>query len=618
MTSLPRESKYRHIFHEIANNDQCYNDIKPDVFGESQHIAANTRYWAVPIIAGGGGSFMVHDMQKTGRVERNHPLLKFHTARILELSFSRFNERVIASSSDDCTVRVCNFPEQITENIMKEDVQMNGHSKKVTGLTWHPTSNNVLASSSADKRVIIWDVEAGEEAIMIEDHNDLVYSIVWNRNGRYIASSCQDRLIRIMDPRDEDMTVLTATGHENKKNSKVFWLNNRNMIGSVGFTKDSFRELTFFDIRKMDDPFHRKRLDRQNSKFFPYFEEGNDVLFLAGKGDSGIRAYEISDQEGFCHPITEVKMTEPQKGIAVLPRRALDTAKCEIFKVLRLKSSSVERVSVMVPRRNAANVFQEDIYPDCYSGKPSMSIDEYFDGVNRDPVLMSMNIKSDKPTAGGSRFRRRGRDTAKPKEEPKPKPKPKEEPKPKEDTKSKLEKRRQARLDRKTRPIDTKPKAETNTKPSFPATTTQKTKNLQSTKNSQNTKETKGDDKLKKELKETKEKLAESEKAEKKAKDDLAKAQAKSEEDNDTIKMLKQDLEKRIDQIADLKIKLDNVSDGDDKEAKEAYEKEHRRLRKARKKIKSLEKELHHSEDIINKQAENIKNLYKKISELEG
>ncbi|MES1921411.1 Coronin-1C [Bonamia ostreae] len=282
MATLPRESKYRHIFHETATNTNCYTDINPDVFGDSQHIATNGKYWAVPIQAGGGGSFMVHNLEDTGRIQREHPLFKYHTARILELSFSKFNDNIIASSSDDCSVRVCNFPEEMTDNIMKEDVLLNGHSKKVTDLSWHNTANNVLASSSADKKVIIWDVEVGEEAIVIEDHEDLVYSIVWNDNGRYFGSSCQDRLIRILDPRDENASVLSTIGHENKKMSRVFWLNNRNMIGSVGFTKDSYRELAFFDLRKIEEAFLKKRLDRQTSKFFPYFEEGNDILFLSG------------------------------------------------------------------------------------------------------------------------------------------------------------------------------------------------------------------------------------------------------------------------------------------------------------------------------------------------
>ncbi|MES1923600.1 hypothetical protein MHBO_005201, partial [Bonamia ostreae] len=94
-----------------------------------------------------------------------------------------------------------------------------------------------------------------------------------------------------------------------------------------------------------------------------------------GKGDCGIRAFELSEQEGFCHFVTELKMMHPQKGVAVIPRRRLDTSKCEIFKALRLKSSSIEPVSIMVPRRNSVNVFQEDIYPDCISGKPAISID---------------------------------------------------------------------------------------------------------------------------------------------------------------------------------------------------------------------------------------------------
>jgi WD40 repeat protein len=136
---------------------------------------------------------MIHEINQTGRIARDHPLLKYHSARILELSFSNFDDNVIATSSDDCTVRVCKFPDEITEDILKEDVCLSGHAKKPTCLAWHPTADNVLASSGNDKTLIVWDVESGEEAINCPDHEDLVFSISWNENGKYIGSSCQDK-----------------------------------------------------------------------------------------------------------------------------------------------------------------------------------------------------------------------------------------------------------------------------------------------------------------------------------------------------------------------------------------------------------------------------------------
>lgn len=602
--ALPRESKYRHIFHDIANTDMCYNDLRPDCFGESQHIAINTRYWAVPIIAGGGGSFMVHELSKTGRIDRNHPLFKVHTARILELEFNKFQEQVISTSSDDCTIRISKIPEEIIEDVTKEEICLTGHGKKVTSLAWHPTAENVLASASADKTVIIWDAEVGEDAICISDHSDLVYSTVWNENGQFIGTSCQDRFVRIIDPRDESGNVLSTTGHENKKNSKIFWVNNRNLIGSIGFNKESFREILFFDTRKMQSPYHRTKLDRQNSKFFPHFEEGNDILFLAGKGDTGVRSFELSDQDGFCHPISELKALDPHKGVAVFPRRCLDTAKCEIFKILRLKSNNVEPFSIMVPRRNAAMVFQEDLYPDCFAGKPSMTIDEYFDGENRPPILESMNKKAS-DSAGGGRFRRgaRGRKQA---DEVKEKPAKEHE---KVVTPVKKAGGRQSLLDKR-RAKRNKP-METSVAPTPKQSTPIEEKPKESfSVASSNNEEVEADLKIKlKEVESLTKKVSDLEKQRDKLKEENTELGQK----NDTMKTQNRNLETEIkelkSQITTLEQENNEPASGDRTQLHNMKKK----YKKAVHKVKKLEKELERTEDIVNKQAATIKEMNKKL-----
>merc|ERR1712154_626673 len=48
-------------------------------------------------------------------------------------------------------------------------------------------------------------------------------------------------------------------------------------------------------------------------------------------------------------------------------------------------------ISFVVPRKSGGDVFQEDIYPDCYAGKPALSADEWLDGNNKDPIYTSMD-----------------------------------------------------------------------------------------------------------------------------------------------------------------------------------------------------------------------------------
>lgn len=73
-----------------------------------------------------------------------------------------------------------------------------------------------------------------------------------------------------------------------------------------------------------------------------------------------------------------------------MAKRGLDVTKNEIFRFYKLHATGgiCEPISMIVPRKS--EVFQEDIYPDTLSGIPSMSCDEWLEGVNRDPILISM------------------------------------------------------------------------------------------------------------------------------------------------------------------------------------------------------------------------------------
>ena len=49
---------------------------------------------------------------------------------------------------------------------------MKGHSKNVTTIRWHPHASNVLASTSIDGTVRVWDVENQKSLICFEDPKD--------------------------------------------------------------------------------------------------------------------------------------------------------------------------------------------------------------------------------------------------------------------------------------------------------------------------------------------------------------------------------------------------------------------------------------------------------------
>jgi len=131
----------------------------------------------------------------------------------------------------------------------------------------------------------------------------------------------------------------------------------------------------------------------------PFFDKDTNVLFLAGKGDGNIRYYEIVDEAPYIHYLSEFKSSSPQRGMAMLPKRAVNVSDCEIVRLLKLGVKLVEPISFQVPRKS--DLFQNDIFPDTFGGEYSLTADEWLAGQDADQKTISLEngfVKKDAPS----------------------------------------------------------------------------------------------------------------------------------------------------------------------------------------------------------------------------
>ena len=70
-----------------------------------QYIRCNTKFFSVSA-RGGGGPILVMPFSATGKLPRGYPLLNGHSAAVLDTAWSPFDEHLLASGSDDATVRI--------------------------------------------------------------------------------------------------------------------------------------------------------------------------------------------------------------------------------------------------------------------------------------------------------------------------------------------------------------------------------------------------------------------------------------------------------------------------------------------------------------------------------
>lgn len=404
-----RASKFRNVHADPPPRDETFTELRPVTSGEGNFIKANNLYWAIAV-QGGGGPFIVHPLNKPTRFPASPSVVNVHKGKVLDLDFHPFHSDLIASCSEDCTIKMTKIPEGgLTETITTELASLKGHLKRVSILHFHPTAENVLASIAYDNTVKVWDVEAQSQKYSFDDHPDFIQSFEWNRNGSLIATTCKDKQNRVLDPRKPN-SAITFEGHPGAKSSRCMWMDNRNALAFCGFSKNSTRKITLYDTRKLgDSPISEVELDQSAGVLIPYYDEDASMLYVTGKGDGNIRFFEIVDEAPFIHPLSEYRTNTPHKGVGFASKLAVNYMGCEIAFCLRLLRDSIEPVHFLVPRKSGADLFQSDLYPETFTGEPSMKAADYFAGKDKDPrmgdFVETVNAKNKAPSGGGTQFK---------------------------------------------------------------------------------------------------------------------------------------------------------------------------------------------------------------------
>lgn len=135
-----------------------------------------------------------------------------HSRPVSDIKWNPFNDNIIASGSEDCTVKLWYIPDgglqpgnfDLTEYL----IELQGHRysvgywssgeqagvaadslilcalyfrRRVTILEWHPTAENILLSAGYDHRIIVWNISRGLPVNVIDCHADAIYSMSFNR-----------------------------------------------------------------------------------------------------------------------------------------------------------------------------------------------------------------------------------------------------------------------------------------------------------------------------------------------------------------------------------------------------------------------------------------------------
>jgi len=394
-----RQSKFRHVFGQQKKKEECLDGIRISRNAwDSNFCSVNPVFIAIVLEAQGGGSFMVLPHSQVGKIGLDYPKVGGHTSAVLDIQFCPYNDYVIASASEDCTIKVWQLPEggipydpknpKNNKDLNEPLVTLTGHQRRVGFVEWHPTAENVLFSAGFDYLVIVWNVATGKALREISCHTDTIYSLSFNWDGSMLATTCKDRMIRIIDPRS-GAVVQQGQGHEGTKSSRVVWCGELNKLFTTGFSKVSERQYGVWDPADLSTPLKVEMVDTGSGVLFPYYDNDTQMVYVAGKGDGNIRYYELDNASPYAYFLNEYKTATPQRGLGWLPKRGLSVGECEVARTYKLTpKGSVEIVSFIVPRKST--LFQEDIFPPTREDKALLTADRWIGGENVAPTKFSL------------------------------------------------------------------------------------------------------------------------------------------------------------------------------------------------------------------------------------
>lgn len=392
-TVFGRVSKFRLLKGTPAHKSQHIENIRNisrQIPGECDGFQANPERVAVPL-SGPGGKIAIFELSKRGKLPDGVIPALVHGSNIVDFYWDPFDNSRLAVACDDGMIKLWRIADSgLSEPINTAEEEFSAHLDKIYFIKFHPLAQNVLASGSYDMTVRIWNLSNTSENIVLEGHTEHIFSFAWSPCGVYCATVSKDGKIRIYNPRKGTSPIHTGKGPVGSRGARVVWALEGSFIVVTGFDKVSERQIMVYKANDLSAPLNTVGLDVSPAILMPFYDEDSSTLFLTGKGDSTIYAYEVTEEAPYICPLSHHRCSTLHQGLSFLPKNECDVSNVEFAKALRLTNNTIEPLSFTVPRIKM-ELFQDDLFPPTtVTWKPTLGSSEWFAGRNTEPLRVSL------------------------------------------------------------------------------------------------------------------------------------------------------------------------------------------------------------------------------------
>lgn len=392
-TVFGRVSKFRHLkgtpLHKSTHIENIRN-VSRQISGECDGFHANPERVAVPL-SGPGGKIAVFEISRTGKLPDGVIPTLVQGTNVMDFAWDPFDSSRLAVACDDGTIRLWLVPEGgLPEPTNTPDQILAGHSEKIYFIKFHPLAKDILASGSYDMTIRIWDLATQCEKIVLLGHTDQMFCFAWSPCGAYCATACKDGKLRVYEPRVNVQPIREGKGPVGSRGARIVWALDGQFLVVTGFDKVSERQIQIFKADSLNSPLNTVGLDVSPAILIPFYDEDSSTLFVTGKGDSTIYAFEVTEETPYLCPLSHHRCNSLHQGLSFLPKNVCDVSSVEFARAMRLTNNTIEPLSFTVPRLKS-ELFQDDLFPPTkVTWKPTMSSTEWLGGFNKMPSRLSL------------------------------------------------------------------------------------------------------------------------------------------------------------------------------------------------------------------------------------
>ncbi|KAJ4932608.1 hypothetical protein JOQ06_011026 [Pogonophryne albipinna] len=396
-------SKFRHIQGAMMHRDTHITNLRGlnlTTPGESDGFCVNSQRMAVPL-AISGGQIGIFERSQPGRIPDTALPTIQNSVNVVDLSWDPFNTHRLAVACDDAKIRVWQVPEGgLKETLTEPEVIMQGHTEKIYSIKFHPLASGLLASSSYDLSVRLWNLESGEQVKLLTGHQDQIFAMAWSPDGKLLATVCKDGKVRIYDPRKSTAPVQEGPGPEGHRGARAVWVCEGKYLLVSGFDSRSERVLCLYSAHSLSSgALASTSISISPSTLIPFYDPDTSVVILTAKGDTRVYIYEVVPEEPYFMECSSFNSPEPHKGLAFLPKKECNVRDVEIAVGLLLNKTTIEPVAFRVPRVKK-EFFQDDVYTEtavCWEA--ALTASAWLSGSNGQHKKISLKPKDMTPVS---------------------------------------------------------------------------------------------------------------------------------------------------------------------------------------------------------------------------